>query len=205
MNIILIGDSGHAKVIGDNVVSSGARVVANLDDKYTELFEKGGCWFGPVSEMQRIMEKEQAKVIIAIGANAVRKKIAERLALSADQYASAIHSSAVVSPSAVIGPGTVVMAGAVVNAEAIVGNHAIVNTSAVVEHDCTVGDYVHVASGAAVAGLVRLGEGALVETGASISPLKEIGQWSIVRAGSAVLDDVAAYSTVVGVPAIRVE
>ncbi|PSL40748.1 hypothetical protein B0H99_104210 [Planomicrobium soli] len=45
MNIILIGDSGHASVIADNVVSCGNRVVAKLDDKYTGLFLKN-CWFG---------------------------------------------------------------------------------------------------------------------------------------------------------------
>lgn len=204
MNIILIGDSGHAKVIADNVVSAGNRVVARLDDKHSEVFKANGCWFGPVSEVSKLMEKEQAKVIIAIGANSVRRKIVERLALNADQYATAIHSNAVISPSAAIGYGTVVMPGAVVNAEAAVGNHAILNSRSVVEHDCIVGDYVHIASGAAAAGLAKLGEGALVETGASISPMKEIGQWSVVRAGSAVMKDVEAFSTVMGVPALVV-
>ena len=205
MNIILIGDSGHAKVISDNVVSAGNRVVARLDDKHTEIFKANGCWFGPVSEVSKLMEKEQAKVIIAIGANSVRRKIVERLALNAGQYATAIHSTAVISPSAAIGYGTVLMPGAVVNAEAAVGNHAILNSRSVVEHDCIVGDYVHIASGAAAAGLAKLGEGALVETGASISPMKEIGQWSVVRAGSAVMDDVESFSTVMGVPALEIK
>ena len=205
MNIILIGDSGHAKVIADNVVSAGNRVVARLDDKHTEVFKANGCWFGPVSEVSKLMEKEQAKVIIAIGANSVRRKIVERLALSADQYATAIHSNAVISPSAAIGYGTVVLPGAVVNAEAVVGNHTILNSRSVVEHDCTVGDYVHMASGAVVAGLATLENGVLVETGASITPMKKLGQWSVVRAGSAVMDDVEEFSTVMGVPALDIK
>lgn len=203
MNIILLGDSGHARVIADNVVSAGNRVVARLDDKHTEVYKANGCWFGPVSEVYKLMEKEQAKVIIAIGANSVRRKIVERLALSADQYAIAIHSNAIISPSAAIGYGTVVMPGAVVNAEATVGDHTILNSRSVVEHDCTVGDYVHIASGAVVAGLAKLGDGVLVETGASIIPMKKVGQWSIIRAGSAVMDDVGEFSTVIGVPALE--
>ncbi len=205
MKIILIGDSGHARVIADAVVSAGGQVVARLDDKYTELVEQDGCAFGPVAEVHKLIETKQAKVVVAIGANVVRQKIVERLALSADQYATAIHRAASISPSAVISPGTVVMPGAVVNAEAVIGNHVIVNSRAVVEHDCVIGDYVHVASGAAVAGLVKLDEGVWVETGASIVPTKRIGQWSVVRAGSAVMEDVGEFKTVIGVPAVEVK
>ncbi|KOF09005.1 hypothetical protein AC739_17200 [Planococcus glaciei] len=201
MNIILIGDSGHARVITDNLVSCGHQVIAKLDDKYSELFKEAGCWLGPVSEVHALIQKEGAKVIVAIGANAVRKKIVEQLGLSAEHYATAIHKEAIVSPSAVIGVGTVVMPGAVVNAAAQIGNHSIINSRAVVEHDCTVGDYVHVSPGATVAGVATIGEGALVEAGASVIPTKRVGEWSVVRAGSAVLEDVEAFTTVVGVPA----
>lgn len=201
MNIILIGDSGHARVITDNLISCGHQVVAKLDDKHKELFKEDGCWFGPVAEVHSLIEQEGAKVIVAIGANSVRKKIVEHLALTADHYATAIHKEAIVSPSAVFGVGTVVMPGAVVNAAAQIGNHSIINSRAVVEHDCTVGDYVHVSPGATVAGVATIGEGALVEAGASVIPTKRVGEWSVVRAGSAVLEDVEAFTTVVGVPA----
>ncbi|MGK7376366.1 NeuD/PglB/VioB family sugar acetyltransferase [Planococcus sp. 1R117A] len=201
MNILLIGDSGHAKVITDIVNSSGNQVVAKLNDKYAELFKEDGCWFGPVSEVHSLIEKEQAKVIVAIGANSVRRKIVEGLALNADQYATAIHKDAIVSPSAAIGHGTVVMPGAVINAAAIVGDHAIINSRSVVEHDCIAENYVHVSPGATVAGVAKLGEGVLIEAGASVTATKEIGQWSIVRAGSAVIENVGAYTTVMGVPA----
>ncbi|PSL40746.1 acetyltransferase EpsM [Planomicrobium soli] len=204
MNIILIGDSGHARVIADNIVSCGNNVVAKLDDKYTELFNRGGCWFGPVSEANSLIKKEEAKVIIAIGNNAVRKKIVERLSLVPAGYATAIHKDAIVSPSAVIGSGTVIMPGAVVNAAATIGNHVILNSRSVVEHDCRIADFVHVSPGAAVAGVVKIEEGALIEAGAAVTPVKNIGQWSIVHAGSAVVEDVEEFSSVVGVPARKV-
>ncbi|TWT27780.1 acetyltransferase [Planomicrobium sp. CPCC 101110] len=201
MNIILIGDSGHARVIYDNVISGGNQVVAKLDDKYTELFKEDGCWIGPISEVYGLIEKEEAKVVIAIGANTVRRKIVEQLSLDASCYATAIHKDAIVSPSAVIGHGTVIMPGAIVNAAASVGNHSILNSRIVVEHDCKIGDFVHVSPGAVVAGGAKIKEGALIETGAAIIPMKQIGQWSIVKAGSVVMDDIAEISTATGVPA----
>ena len=200
MNIILIGDSGHAKVIADTVISAGNRVVARLDDKYNELTKEDGCWFGPVSEIHAILEKEQGKVIVAIGSNQTRRKIVERLSLTDNQYATVIHEKAIISPSVVIGHGTVVMPGAVVNAAVSIGNHAILNTRLVIEHDCTVGDYAHVSPGATITGGVKVGEGAHIGAGATVIPMKEIGQWSIVGAGSVVLDDIEEFSTVAGVP-----
>lgn len=40
-NFILIGDSGHAKVIEDCIVAAHGKVIAKLDDKYTTLFQEG--------------------------------------------------------------------------------------------------------------------------------------------------------------------
>lgn len=201
MNIILIGDSGHARVIADNVTSNGDNVIARLDDKYAELFQEDGCWLGPVSEVKGLIEKEKAKVVIAIGSNAIRKKIVDRLALDDDQYAKIIHKESIVSPSAKIGHGTVVMPGVIVNAAATIGNHAILNTRLVIEHDCIVGDYAHVSPGAMITGGVKIGEGVHIGAGATVIPTKVIGQWSVVGAGSVVIDNVDEHSTAVGVPA----
>lgn len=201
MNIILIGDSGHARVIADNITSSGSRVIARLDDKYTERFKENGCWLGPVSEVHALIEKEEAKVVIAIGSNSVRRKIVERLSLDADQYATVIHKDAIVSPSAVIGEGTVVMPGVIVNAAALIGSHVILNTRLVIEHDCVIGNYAHVSPGAMITGGVKIGEGVHIGAGTTVIPLKEIGQWSVVGAGAVVIDNIGEHSTAVGIPA----
>lgn len=201
MKVILIGDSGHARVIADNVISNGDQVIARLDDKYTELFQEEGCWYGPSSKVKALIEKEGAKVVIAIGSNAVRRKIAERLELSSDQYATIIHKDSIVSPSAKIGHGTVVMPGVIVNAAATIGSHVILNTRLVIEHDCVIGDYAHVSPGAMITGGVKIGDGVHIGAGATVIPVKTIGQWSVVGAGSVVIDDIEPHATAVGVPA----
>lgn len=201
MNVILIGDSGHARVIADNVISTGNRVIARLDDKYSELFKENGCWLGPVSEVQGLIKQESAKVIIAIGSNPIRKKIVNRLGLQDSDYATIVHKEAIISPSASIGHGSVVMPGVIVNAAAVIGNHAILNTRLVIEHDCLVADYAHVSPGAMITGGVSIHEGVHVGAGATVIPTKSIGQWSVIGAGSVVIDDIDDYSTAVGVPA----
>lgn len=201
MKIILIGDSGHGKVVTDCVVSNGGQIVAKLDDKYEQLVNENGVWIGPVSKTRSLIEEEQAKVIIAIGSNEIRRKVTERLSLKYSDYATVIHEQAVVSESAEIGVGTVVMPGAVVNADAIIGSHTIINTRSVVEHDCHIDDFSHVSPGANITGGVVIEEGVHIGAGATVIPLKTVGQWSVIGAGSSVIRDIDPFSIAVGVPA----
>lgn len=201
MKVILIGDSGHARVIADNVISNGDTVIARLDDKYKELEKKLDCWYGPSSAVHQLIQQEQAKVIIAIGANAIRRKIVSMLNLPDEHYATIIHKDALVSPSAQLRHGTVVMPGVIVNAAAQVGSHVILNTRLVIEHDCVIGDYAHVSPGAMITGAVTVGDGVHIGAGATVIPTKTIGAWSTIGAGSVVIDDIEEHSTAVGVPA----
>lgn len=201
--IVIIGDSGHAKVVADIVQSYEERtVIAKLDDRYTEVFSENGVVKGPINHLHTLIEKEpNLGVIIGIGSNAVRKKIVSLLALPDEVYTSVIHKSAVISSNSSIGVGTVVMPGAIINADAYIGNHVIINSGSVVEHDSTVMDYAHVSPCAALTGGVQIGEGAHVGTGASIIPQCKVESWATIGAGAVVVSDVDERTTVVGVPA----
>ncbi|MFJ7934424.1 acetyltransferase [Sporosarcina sp. NPDC096371] len=201
--IVIIGDSGHAKVISDIVNSNDdLSVYAKLDDKYQEVFVEDGLLKGPVSHLQELMKSElQIRVVVGIGSNVVRQKIVSNLGLSSEAYISVIHASAIVSPSAKIGNGTVVMPGAIVNADTNIGDHVIVNSGCVVEHDCAIGNYAHISPRAALTGGTTIGEGAHIGASASVIPLKTVGAWSTVGAGAVVISDIEDKVTVVGTPA----
>ena len=201
MNIILIGDSGHGKVIADIVKSNGDYVVAKLDDKYSETFSENSCFYGPVSKVKEVIEEQHAKVIVSIGSNTIRKKIVERLNLLDEDYAICIHNQTIISSSANIGLGTVIMPGAILNADARIGNHSIINSSSVIEHECAIGDFCHISPGSIMTGGVELGEGVHIGAGATVIPLKKVKQWSVVGAGSVVIEDIKEFSTAVGIPA----
>ena len=128
------------------------------------------------------------EVIVSIGDNTMRKKVADGLTCKVAE--AAIHPRAVVSKSATVGEGTVVMAGAIMNADVRIGKHCIVNTGASIDHECQLGDFVHIAPHATLCGLITVGEGTMIGAGASIITGVKIGKWCMIGAGSVVLRDI---------------
>src|SRR5262249_16617804 len=120
---------------------------------------------------------------VALGDNALRRKVAAQVTALGFELVNAISPKAVISPTVRLGRGIAVMAGAVINADTTVGNLAIVNTRASVDHDCQIGEAAHVAPRAALAGGVRVGSLAFVGAGATIVPGVSIGEATVVGAG----------------------
>lgn len=197
---ILIGDSGHSKVITDCITSNNDIVVAKLDDKYTEVFEEEAIVKGPLSALSDLLDANM-KIIIAIGANHIRKIIKEKLSVSDEQYGIVVHKSAIISESAKIGYGTVVMPGAIINADTKIGNHCIINSGAIVEHDNTIGHYAHISPNATLTGGVTIGEGTQIGAASVVIPGTEVGEWTMVGAGATVVKTLPSYVTAVGSPA----
>ena len=195
--VVIIGASGHGKVIADIILKSGDKVVGFLDDN-PNLGESfiGFPVLGKVSETSNYQEY---KYVIAIGNADIRERIANELDL---KWYTAIHPAAVISSIGVeIGEGTVVMANAVINSEAKIGKHCIINTGAIVEHDNVIEDFAHISVGAKLAGNVSVGRKAWIGIGAQVIQGKMIGVEAMIGAGAAVIGDIPAKCTVVGCPA----
>ncbi|MDX5438673.1 MAG: acetyltransferase [Pontibacter sp.] len=189
----LYGASGHAKVIIDMLQGAGIAVVGLFDDN-PDLKELCGIQvLGKLAPGQML----EAPLIISIGNNSIRARIAQELQVD---YGQAIAKSAILSPSATIGAGTVVMQGAILQAEAQVGSHVIINTGARVDHECVVEDFAHISPGAILCGNVAVGEGTWVGAGAVVIPGVKIGKWCKIGAGTVVIRDVPDNAVVVGNP-----
>lgn len=198
--VMLIGGSGHAKVIIDCIRCAGGRVFGILDDGIpvgTEVL--GVPVLGKTADYEKFTDHP---FLIAIGSNEVRRKMARSMGVL---WCSVVHPSAAVSEYAEIGPGTVVMPGAAVNAGAKVGAHCIVNTGAIVEHDNRLEDYVHISPGAALGGTVTVGQGTHIGIGACVRNNISICGGCTVGAGAVVVKDITQPGTYVGVPAGRLE
>lgn len=194
--LLIIGASGHGKVVADIARLNGYREIVFLDDDP----EVKKCGEYPVAGASRRISELAGDVIVAIGGAEVRRRI--QRGVDPARVVALIHPGAVVS-GAQIGRGTVVMAGAVVNPGAVIGEGCIINTSSSVDHDCRIGDYVHIAVGAHVAGSVEIGGGTWIGAGATVSNDVSICGGCMVGAGAVVVKDIAEPGTYVGVPARR--
>ncbi|MES2808146.1 MAG: acetyltransferase [Bacteroidota bacterium] len=192
--IYLYGASGHGKNIIEIFELQQLAIAGLLDDGANENDFLGY----PVSLPGNVSLGAENQLIISIGNNAIRKRLAESIFVT---YTTAIHPSCVISKRCIISAGTVIMAGVVINCDAVIGDHVILNTSCSIDHDCVLGNYAHVSPNAALAGNVTVGEGAHIGIGASVIQGINIGKWATVGAGAVVISDVPDYAVVVGSPA----
>ncbi len=193
--LIIIGASGHGKVIADIARLNGYETIVFLDADAS----KTHCGIYPVVGNDDCADRIDGDIIVAIGNADVRKRIME--SIDEARIPVLIHPNAVISPSVKIDKGTVVMAGAVINADAIVGKGCIVNTCSSIDHDCIISDYVHISVGAHIAGTVCIGEKTWVGAGAIVSNNINITGNCMIGAGACVVNNIAAPGTYVGIPA----
>ena len=193
--MILYGASGHGKVIIEILESINTPYIGIWDDAPREP-----VWEYPVSRPATDGPPEGEEVVISIGVNETRKKVAERLGNTVS-FGTAVHANTFISKRTTIGEGTVIMAGATINADTSIGKHCIVNTCASIDHDCVLGDYVHISPNATLSGDVQVGEGTHIGAGAVAIQGIRIGKWCTIGAGAVIIRDVPDHATAVGNPA----
>ena len=193
--IIIIGASGHGKVVAEIAHLNGYKDIVFLDDN--EDIKK--CGGHPVIGSIADIDSIEGDVIIAIGDNAIRKTIQSRL--SSRQFATLVHPNAVVSSDSIIGEGTVIMAGVVINPGVSIGRGVIINTSSSVDHDSIISDYVHIAVGAHICGSVTICDGSWIGAGTTVINNVKIVANCFIGAGAVVIKDLATEGKYVGVPA----
>lgn len=175
----LYGASGHAKVIIDILNAEGIKVDGLLDDNSAIKDLLGYPVYHGSMDL--------SPLIISIGDNRIRKKIAERLSCV---FGKAVHPSTIISQYARIGEGTVLMQGVVIQSCVNIGKHCIINTGASIDHECQIDDFVHISPHATLCGNVQIGEGTWIGAGTTVIPGVKIGKWSVIGAGSVVTKDI---------------
>ncbi|MGB7329667.1 MAG: acetyltransferase [Rubripirellula sp.] len=199
--IIIVGGGEHAAVVADVCMSAGKTVRGFLDDDSSckASISMGLPWLGKISTLDT--ENHDTSLVMGIGSNDYRYKIAFQLEELGFKFVSVIHPSATVSKTASLGDGTVVMPRAVVNTNAVVGRHCIINSAAVVEHDSQIGDGAHISVGTILAGRVTVGCRTLIGAGAVVLPHQTVGDDVSIGAGAVVTKSIPAKSVAIGIPA----
>ena len=191
--LIIIGASGHGKVVADIAVLNGYKDIVFLDDD--ESVKKCAGW--PV--VGKSTEAPDGEVFVAVGNPQSRKRLMEHY--TDRMQPILIHPKATVAENVKIGSGTVVMAGVVINPGARIGTGCILNTACSVDHDCVLGDYVHIAVGSHLCGTVSIGNMTWIGAGTTVSNNVNICGDCTIGAGAVVIKDIEEEGTYIGVPA----
>ncbi|RBQ03570.1 transferase [Pedobacter miscanthi] len=148
---IIYGGGGHARVIADAIKLSNHRLIAYFDDNKDVVSINEF----PVFPYHENIEK-QAKVIIGIGNNEIRRNISKYIV---HDFRTVIHPMATIADDVIIGEGTVILAGAVIQSGAIIGKHVIVNANVTIDHDVVIGDFCSIYPNSYIGGGAEIGAG----------------------------------------------
>lgn len=205
MRILIVGASGHGRVVADAVESTGRHdFIGFVDASYSPVTARGFRVLGSDADVARVIDENLIEgIVIAVGDNWTRARVAERLTgLRPDlQFPAIAHANAVVARSAAVGGGSVIMAGAVVNPGTTIAHHVIVNTGACIDHDCRIADYASIAPRVACGGSVSVGAFAAIGIGATLVHSISVGDHAVIGAGAVAIRDIPEFSVAVGVPA----
>jgi sugar O-acyltransferase (sialic acid O-acetyltransferase NeuD family) len=201
--LLIIGASGHGKVIADLALKMNKwRSVAFLDDDESIKSLMGLEVIGTSDHV--FTHLDDCDIFVGIGNNPIREKIQEMLEKEGASIPVLIHPNSIIGEQVELGTGTVVMAGVVVNCCTKIGKGCVINTGATIDHDNLIEDYVHISPGAHLSGTVKVGKGSWLGVGSVVSNNVNISSRCKVGAGGVVVRDITEPGTYVGVPVRRV-
>lgn len=204
--VVIIGASGHGKVIADILELTGNIEILGFIDSLKNPGDRLLSYEVLGDEhrlIQLCQEIPNLKGFVAVGDNFTRRKVVDWIVkeLPGFTFVNAIHPEAIVSQYVELGQGVAIIGGAVVNSGARLEDHCIVNTMASIGHDSHLERYSSVAPGANIGGGTRIGELSAICIGSVVSNNLQIGKNTVVGAGSLVLDSFGENQLAFGNPA----
>jgi sugar O-acyltransferase (sialic acid O-acetyltransferase NeuD family) len=205
--LVIVGAGGFGREVlwlveEINAANPTWEVLGFLDDLQPAHHASDGPPFlGPVAAYGQL---GSPRAVCAIGSPRVRMAKVQRLEEMGVRWATLIHPRASVSRRARIDEGSIICHAASVSVEARIGRHAHLNHGVLVAHDVVLGEACTLSPHADVNGAAVLEEGVFLGSHACVLPGARVGAWATVGAGSVVLSNVAANTTVFGVPARQV-
>lgn len=172
---------------------------------------KTGTLFGEWSDIQAFLKENEALIIDYVIENDTRNSAIPLLDIK--EINARIEPGAVIRDQVEIGDNAVIMMGAVINIGAIIGAGSMIDMGAILGGRATVGKNCHVGAGAVLAGVIEppsaepvvIEDDVLIGANAVVLEGIRVGKGAVVAAGAIVVDDVAPYTVVAGVPAKKIK
>ncbi len=143
--------------------------------------------------------------IVAIGNNAARYRIMNRILSSGGDTPTLIHPTATISPSAEVGKGVYIQANAYIWTKVRIEDFCIISPNVVIAHHSNVGKACLISTLTGVGASINIEDKVFVGMGCTIvTGMHTVGENSIIGAGAVVLKDVDKNSVYAGVPAKKI-
>lgn len=201
--LLIIGASGHGKVIADIALKMNRwKSIEFLDDNTTLKESMGLDVIGKSSDVTKYINEYD--IFVGVGNNEIREHIQDKLEALGANIPTLFHPNTVIGEQVELGAGTAVMAGAVINCCTKIGKGCIINTGSTIDHDNVLEDFVHISPGVNIAGTVKVGKGTWLGIRSVVSNNINITSGCKVGAGAVVVKDITEPGTYVGVPVRRI-
>lgn len=196
--LLLLGASGHGKVVADIARKCNYEEILFLDDNANVDYCLG---YPVVGRIEELCNYPDFDVFVSIGNASIRKTLLETCLKQNRSVPTLIHPSSVIASDVQIGKGSVIMAGAIINPNSQIGKGCIINTSATIDHDNVIKDYVHISVGSHLCGTVSIDNNTWIGAGSCICNNISICSDCMIGAGAVVVKNITESGTYIGIPA----
>ncbi|WP_274363346.1 2,3,4,5-tetrahydropyridine-2,6-dicarboxylate N-acetyltransferase [Paenibacillus thermotolerans] len=167
----------------------------------------GGVIFGYLDEVQPLLDASKSTIEYFEIENDRRNSAIPLLDMKGVN--ARIEPGAVIRDKVTIGDNAVIMMGAVINIGVVIGEGTMIDMNATLGGRVQVGKMCHVGAGAVLAGVIEppsaqpvvIEDDVVIGANAVILEGIRVGKGAVVAAGAVVVEDVAPYTVVAGVPA----
>jgi tetrahydrodipicolinate N-acetyltransferase len=163
--------------------------------------------FGEWAEIEPILTKYESEITDYV-VESDRRNSGVPL-LDTKHINARIEPGAIIRDQVTIGDQAVIMMGAIINIGAEIGPKTMIDMGAVLGGRATVGANCHIGAGTVLAGVIEppsaqpviIEDDVVIGANAVVLEGIRVGQGAVVAAGAIVIEDVAPYTVVGGVPA----
>jgi len=188
-NLYVLGGGGHAKVILDALIKSGASVTGIIDPRLPLDSEVFGVRVTGGDELMATLDPQVNAIANGVGAtpkNFINKKLFEIWTASGFHFISVIHPSAIIGEQVVLHDGCQIMARVVLQPNAQIGMGSVINTASSIDHDCVIGQHCFIAPSVTLCGGATVGDNCFIGAGATLLPGITVGSQALIAAGAVV-------------------
>jgi sugar O-acyltransferase (sialic acid O-acetyltransferase NeuD family) len=208
-NVLIVGSSGHSKVIIDIFEKGGLYKIIGLLDSYRNIGENtlGYKILGKEEDLPELLRTyPHCKIFVAIGDNWVRHRVVSKVIKIRPEieFATAIHPSAQIGKNVKIGKGVAIMPGVIINSDSVIGDFVILNTKASIDHDCRMAEYSSLGPDVTTGGNVSIGEFTAISIGSIISHGVSVGSHSVIGSAALLTKNCENGVVMYGVPAKKI-